>query len=378
MRERSAVRSRGWRSKSGLSRPAASEKVMWKEVVAGACGGSALTLVLYPLNMVRTCLMSGESAAAVLATVRAAGVARLYKGLAPDLVVNMPYSILYMPVYEGLKSADVPKPLAASCAVAAASIATVPADIVTQRTQLGLHPTAAAAARVIVAKSGVKGLYKGLAPTLLRLCPHHAVQWTAYETLCAAAKANSGRERVTTGESAAIGGLSGALAALATQPLDVVKTRMQTRAGYATVATTVQRIAREEGIRAFGKGLVPRMLNIFPSTAIFYAVFEGVKTCMYAQGKEQIEEPQQQAHALVVNADEDDDDQRRLESRAPLERVSPGGALVPPLPHTRQHLGLLPKCRVTHVASGGVAGAPAMASLSTSVHVTNAEATSTD
>ena len=209
--------------------------------------------------------------------------------------------------------------------MAVASLVTVPADIVTQRTQVGLAPNAAAAARDVFVRGGVRGFYRGLSPTLMRLCPHHAVQWTMYESLCAMVRQRNSAERVSPGESALIGGTSGALAALVTQPLDVIKTRLQTGVGYKGVVHAAQRIAREEGLRAFGRGLVPRLLNIFPSTAIFYTVFEATKRALYADGQAKSAAPQVQAPEAI-------DDDRPWPIM--LERVSPGGALVPPAAST--------------------------------------------
>ena len=47
--------------------------------------------------------MNGERLRDVLRIAQKAGPARLYSGLASDLAVNLPYSLLYMPVYEELK-----------------------------------------------------------------------------------------------------------------------------------------------------------------------------------------------------------------------------------------------------------------------------------
>lgn len=58
------------------------------------------------------------------------------------------------------------------------------------------------------------------------------------------------------------GVLTGLSSAALTNPLDVVKTRLQTRAGGpATWRGVVAHLAREEGLAGFYRGVAPRMLN---------------------------------------------------------------------------------------------------------------------
>ena len=98
-----------------------------------------------------------------------------------DLAVNLPYALLYMSVYESLKAKGASRPVADAAGAAAACLVTVPADVVTQRAQMGLTKNPFGMAAAIVKKRGVAGLYAGLPPALLRLAPNAAVQLTVYE-----------------------------------------------------------------------------------------------------------------------------------------------------------------------------------------------------
>lgn len=62
-----------------------------------------------------------------------------------------------------------------------------------------------------------------------------------------------------------------------TNPLDVVKTRLQTDLSYRGVGDVVMRTMRDEGPRAFHRGLVARILWLAPGCAISVAVFEQCK-----------------------------------------------------------------------------------------------------
>merc|ERR1712130_26165 len=75
-------------------------------------------------------------------------------------------------------------------------------------------------------------------------------------------------------------GVSGALAAAATHPLDVVKTRLQTQdclacdnpgyrwPKYGGFFGTVREIVRTEGVAALSRGMLPRILYTMPAAAI--------------------------------------------------------------------------------------------------------------
>ena len=98
-----------------------------------------------------------------------------------------------------------------------------------------------------------------------------------------------------------LGAAAGAVGTLATIPLDVLKTRLQTQAqlpagerAYTSYAgqsllralrccpvrspvrtkDAVRTIAREEGVRAFWRGCGPRLVQTMPAAAITFSVYE--------------------------------------------------------------------------------------------------------
>ena len=77
------------------------------------------------------------------------------------------------------------------------------------------------------------------------------------------------------------GGAAGGVAAAVTAPLDLVKTRLQTQgdAGvrYTGALDAVRRIHLEEGLGAFSRGVVPRVLFHIPSMAICWTTYETCK-----------------------------------------------------------------------------------------------------
>eukprot|EP00743_Colponemidia_sp_Colp-15_P005229 GILK01005625.1.p1 GENE.GILK01005625.1~~GILK01005625.1.p1 ORF type:complete len:368 (-),score=21.23 GILK01005625.1:221-1213(-) len=83
------------------------------------------------------------------------------------------------------------------------------------------------------------------------------------------------------------GGASGCVAAAVMNPLEVVKTRLQSsqmpvainqpRFGLRTL-TMLHTIYQKEGFRALWKGLTPGMLGVIPSRAFYYATYHHLKT----------------------------------------------------------------------------------------------------
>ncbi|KIL55927.1 hypothetical protein M378DRAFT_188628 [Amanita muscaria Koide BX008] len=77
---------------------------------------------------------------------------------------------------------------------------------------------------------------------------------------------------------------SGIVASIATCPLDVIKTKLQAQRavigqpGYLGVGDTIRKILREDGLRGFYRGLGPTMFGYLPTWAIYFAVYDGIKT----------------------------------------------------------------------------------------------------
>lgn len=184
----------------------------------------------------------------------------------------------------------------ASAGAAAGAIAATfvcPLDVIKTRLQvLGLpqmHPSARrgsvilASLQNIIQKEGLKGLYRGLTPTLVALLPNWAVYFTVYgrlKELLHSYEDSKGQLTITSNMIAAAG--AGAATATATNPLWVVKTRLQTqgmRPGvvpYKSISSALGRIAREEGMQGWYRGLLPSLAGI-SHVAIQFPAYERMK-----------------------------------------------------------------------------------------------------
>lgn len=103
----------------------------------------------------------------------------------------------------------------------------IPNEVLKQRLQTGQHANVVDAFRSVLSAGGSKALFAGTAATLAREVPFYAFGMVAYEQLKRGAASLSGKE-LTAWQTIAVGALSGALAAIATTPADVLKTRIMT------------------------------------------------------------------------------------------------------------------------------------------------------
>ena len=86
------------------------------------------------------------------------------------------------------------------------------------------------------------------------------------------------RDRNTTLETMACGGLAGAVSVYGNTPIDVVKTRMQGLEAhkYSSSWQCAVQIWKKEGFPAFYKGTVPRLSRVVLDVAIVFTLYEQI------------------------------------------------------------------------------------------------------
>eukprot|EP00611_Tribonema_gayanum_P014329 TRINITY_DN2567_c0_g1_i2.p1 TRINITY_DN2567_c0_g1~~TRINITY_DN2567_c0_g1_i2.p1 ORF type:complete len:275 (-),score=90.35 TRINITY_DN2567_c0_g1_i2:267-1091(-) len=211
-------------------------------MLAGSIAGITEHTVMFPVDTIKThiqCMREcpeRQAGARVLEMVRGQGMLRLWRGVGTMFMGCVPAHAAYFSVLEASKSrfganAGGHKPVAAA---AAGGLATVfhdafmtPMDVIKQRLQLGYYRGIGDCVRTIVRTEGARALYRSFPTTLFMNIPYGAVMVAANESLKTALRPRGDH---TTATFMAAGCGAGAVAAAATTPLDVVKTRLQTQA----------------------------------------------------------------------------------------------------------------------------------------------------
>lgn len=173
-----------------------------------------------------------------------------------------------------------------------------PTDVVKQRLQLGRYHGTLDCVMSVWRHEGLRAFYRSLPTTLISECPFHGVLVASNESLKMVLGLDTRGGACDALPSANIGlhffstGISGMMAAVITQPLDVVKTRLQTQdvCGTADVAevsvrysglkSTVLLILREEGVQGLWRGTLPRLLFAAPSAAMCWGTYEVIKALL--------------------------------------------------------------------------------------------------
>eukprot|EP00286_Rhodomonas_abbreviata_P024626 CAMPEP_0181296580 /NCGR_PEP_ID=MMETSP1101-20121128/4781_1 /TAXON_ID=46948 /ORGANISM="Rhodomonas abbreviata, Strain Caron Lab Isolate" /LENGTH=495 /DNA_ID=CAMNT_0023401457 /DNA_START=46 /DNA_END=1533 /DNA_ORIENTATION=+ len=179
--------------------------------------------------------------------------------------------------------------LAGGVAGAVASAITCPLEVVKTQLQsrslsmVGLGPIGVA--QKIVADQGIKGLYRGLSPTIVGIIPTRSLYFWSYSASKTALEPAMGDSPVTHMVAAvAAGGLSNTV----TCPLWVTKTRMQLEGS--NFPTTVRNLFKTQGIGGFYRGLLPSYWGLSEG-AIQFLLYEKLKRGMQKQKEDGVGKP---------------------------------------------------------------------------------------
>jgi len=172
--------------------------------------------------------------------------------------------------------------LAGGIGALGSSIVKVPAAVCIRSVQANVYPNVVVAAKSITAAAGPRGLFTGYLPTLLEDVPDMAVKFAAYETMRAMHRRFTGKSQEESAAAADIsmGLIAGSVAAAATTPLDVVKTRMMCNASSRpSFAGAIASVWRESSpgfnrVQTFFTGVGPRAFSNGINSAIFFCFFE--------------------------------------------------------------------------------------------------------
>lgn len=132
----------------------------------------------------------------------------------------------------------------------------------------------------IAASQGLRGFWKGNLVNVLRTAPFKAVNFCAYDTYRKQLLRFSGNEETTNFERFIAGAAAGITATIICLPLDTIRTKLVAPGGEALggVIGAFQYMIQTEGFFSLYKGLVPSIISMAPSGAVFYGVYDILKS----------------------------------------------------------------------------------------------------
>jgi solute carrier family 25 iron transporter 28/37 len=182
-----------------------------------------------------------------------------------------------------------------------------PFDVIKQRMQLGYYNNILDCIRKVYVTEGIRAFYISFPTTLVMNIPYGCVMVSVNESM---KKVINPRGSYSLTTSIISGCIAGAVAAAITNPLDVIKTRLQTMdlkpvdkvelksispipiisTSTSTALTDItynirnrtayqifQQVIREEGIIGLSRGILPRVCVHAPSVAISWTAYETAK-----------------------------------------------------------------------------------------------------
>jgi len=128
----------------------------------------------------------------------------------------------------------------------------------------------------VIRHEGFKGLYRGLLPQLVGVCPEKAIKLTMNDLVRDKLMTESGD--ITLASEVLAGATAGASQVMFTNPLEIVKIRLQV-AGEITTGPKVSAVSviKELGLRGLYKGAKACFLRDIPFSAIYFPVYAHCK-----------------------------------------------------------------------------------------------------
>ena len=247
-------------------------------VLAGGCASSAVDVAIFPLDTVKTRLQSP------LGFHASGGYRGLFSGVTAAALGAAPGGALFFGSYEFSRAelmrrqpSSTPQWMTdatAACVGATAScLLRNPAIVVQQRMQVGQYNSLRGAISGIVKEGGAVAFYSGLSISIAREIPFAFIQFPIYEALKRLWSGGANRE-ISPSQGALCGSVAGSVAAAATTPLDLLKTRQMLGHAKHGLLRETSEIIRAEGVGALFSGFVPRVGWMALGGYIFFGVYE--------------------------------------------------------------------------------------------------------
>ncbi|XP_034665234.1 putative tricarboxylate transport protein, mitochondrial [Drosophila subobscura] len=274
-----------------------------KGIIAGGITGGLEILITYPTEFVKTQLQLDEKgelkkfngiADCVTKTVKNKGFFGLYRGLSVLLLGSIPKSAARFGAFEfystkmrgdGGELTMTKRFFSGMLAgMTEAVVAVTPMETIKvrfisdQRSAKPKYKGLFHGIGQIFKSEGIGGIYKGLPATVVKQGSNQAIRFFVLFSL---KDLYTGKDRTKSVPKVLVGifgAIAGAASVFGNNPIDVVKTRMQSldAAKYKNSVDCALKIIRHEGPMAFYKGTVPRLGRVCLDVAITFMIYDSI------------------------------------------------------------------------------------------------------
>mmetsp|Transcript_19671 Transcript_19671/g.21763 ORF Transcript_19671/g.21763 Transcript_19671/m.21763 type:complete len:476 (+) Transcript_19671:74-1501(+) len=298
-------------------------------LVAGGSARAISQFVTYPMDALRTISQTRQGAK----TLSELGMSKLVAGSVSTSLFAFPLGAVQFTVFGNVKKilsslfrtetgaiGTAVAMTSSACASLASCAVGVPQEVLKQRLVTNIYPNFGTAVRTIWNTEGLMGFYQGWGPTVARNLPYIVITFTTFnhwktQELKKRSTARGGDETKNDGSSTSkvldtktalrFGMGAAFIGCLATQPLDVIKTRMMTQAAsnlppYSGALNCVQDIIATEGVSAFLAGLPPRVCYISPLWGAQFLLNEKFQKMMGVRNYHNINKRNKTAASSIV------------------------------------------------------------------------------
>ncbi|CAL9195367.1 unnamed protein product [Musa hybrid cultivar] len=298
-----------------------------KELVAGGVAGGVSKTAVAPLERVKILFQTRRAefhSVGLLGSfqkiLQTEGLLGFYRGNGASVARIVPYAALHFMAYEqyrrwiilcfpNIGKGPVLDLISGSIAGGTAVIFTYPLDLV--RTKLAYQVVGSSRVKnrgsyhssehvyrgildcilKMYRKNGLRGLYRGVGPSLYGIFPYSGLKFYFYEELKMHVPEEHKKDVVV---KLACGSVAGLLGQTITYPLDVVRRQMQVQAlstsnnevGKGTFETLVM-IIRTQGWKQLFSGLSINYLKVAPSVAIGFTVYDAMKSWLKVPSRDE-------------------------------------------------------------------------------------------
>ncbi|KAK3225923.1 hypothetical protein Dsin_005785 [Dipteronia sinensis] len=156
--------------------------------------------------------------------------------------------------------------------------------------------------KTIAISQGIKGFWKGNFINILRTAPFKAINFYAYDTYRSQLLKITRNEETTNFERFVAGAAAGITATCLCLPMDTIRTVMVAPGGEALggVIGAFRHMIRTEGFCSLYKGLLPSIVSMAPSGAVFYGVYDILKSAYLhsPEGRKRLQYMKQEGQEL--------------------------------------------------------------------------------